>query len=97
MKPYIEPPLTVADIQSMPDDGNRYEVIEGELAKRGLYSVRGVIEYWIVDPATQSIELYRKRKEGGLKLTATLQSDDELTSTVLPGFRMPIEPLFVES
>ena len=31
MKPYIEPPLTIADIESMPDDGNRYEVIEGEL------------------------------------------------------------------
>ena len=187
MKPYIEPPLTIADIGSMPDDGNRYEVIEGELfvstaptifhqkivtriivafwlylrdhpigeilpgpgivfddfsgvipdlvfytherekrivaggrltaapeivieilspgssnerrdrhVKRSLYSVRGVHEYWIVDPATRSIELHAKRKEGGLEFAANLQSGDDLTSAVLPGFRMPVEPIFVE-
>ena len=27
----IEPMLTIADIDSMPEDGNRYEVIEGEI------------------------------------------------------------------
>lgn len=27
----IEPLLTIADLDSMPDDGNRYEIIEGEL------------------------------------------------------------------
>ncbi|HKZ77690.1 MAG TPA: Uma2 family endonuclease [Pyrinomonadaceae bacterium] len=27
----IEPLMTVADLEAMPDDGNRYEVIEGEL------------------------------------------------------------------
>ncbi|MEK6410050.1 MAG: Uma2 family endonuclease [Acidobacteriota bacterium] len=27
----LEPLLTIADIESMPEDGNRYEVIEGEL------------------------------------------------------------------
>jgi Uma2 family endonuclease len=27
----IEPLLTIADLDSMPEDGNRYELIEGEL------------------------------------------------------------------
>jgi Uma2 family endonuclease len=27
----IEPLMTVADLEAMPEDGNRYEVIEGEL------------------------------------------------------------------
>ena len=27
----LEPLLTIADIDSMPEDGNRYELIEGEL------------------------------------------------------------------
>ena len=27
----LEPILTIADLESMPEDGNRYEVIEGEL------------------------------------------------------------------
>lgn len=31
MATHIEPLLTVADLDIMPDDGNRYEVIEGEL------------------------------------------------------------------
>ena len=31
MSRQIEPVLTVADLDVMPDDGNRYEVIEGEL------------------------------------------------------------------
>jgi len=31
MATHIEPLLTIADLDSMPDDGNRYEIIEGEL------------------------------------------------------------------
>lgn len=31
MATHIEPQLTVADLDIMPDDGNRYEMIEGEL------------------------------------------------------------------
>jgi Uma2 family endonuclease len=31
MSTQIEPLLTVADLDCMPDDGNRYELIEGEI------------------------------------------------------------------
>jgi len=31
MSTQIDPLLTIADLDSMPDDGNRYEIIEGEL------------------------------------------------------------------
>ena len=31
MKTRIEPLLTMADVEAMPDDGTRYEVVEGEL------------------------------------------------------------------
>ena len=177
MKSYIEPPLTIADLDATPDDGNRYELIEGGLCvstapsylhqtillnigeairqylrkhpvgeivpgigvifddfsgvipdlvfftrerkgqilagprliaapdiaieilspgasnerrdqtlKRRLYSAHGVGEYWIVDPETRSVELHRKRKEGGLELAANLQIGDELTSAFLEGF-----------
>jgi Uma2 family endonuclease len=185
MKSYIEPPLTIADLEATPDDGNRYELIEGELyvstaptylhqrilvkiviavsgflavrpvgeilpgigvifddfsgvipdlvffsserkghilaggrltaapdiaieivspgasnerrdrqIKRRLYSIHGVGEYWIVDPETRSVELYRKRKQGGLVLAANLQIGDELASSVLHGFRLPIQAIF---
>jgi len=187
MAAYTEPPLTIADLDATPDDGNRYELIEGDIfvsssptifhqsiltrilvafalyliehpigeiipglgivfddfngvipdllfltherkkhivengrlkaapeivieilspgtanerrdrhQKRKLYSVRGVHEYWIVDPETRSIELLRKRKEGGLEVVANLQCGDELTSPLLPDFRLRVEPLFAE-
>jgi len=185
MKTYVEPPLTIADLEATPDDGNRYELIEGELhvstapsylhqfvlmniafavrqflvshptgeimpgigvvfddfsgvvpdlvyftnerkghilaggrltaapdiaieivspgsanerrdrhLKRKLYSAQGVGEYWIVDPETRSVEIYRKRLQGGLVLAAKLQSDNELASTVLEGFRIPVRAIF---
>lgn len=185
MKTYTEPPLTLADLEAAPDDGNRYELVEGELhvssapsifhqeislrialalsrylqmrplgkvlqgvgvifddfsavipdlvfvtherlqrseadgrlkfapeivieilspgasnerrdrqLKRDLYSRQGVHEYWIVDPAARAVELHRKRKTGGLEFIARLQSGDQLTSSVLPEFTLPIDSLF---
>jgi hypothetical protein len=45
----------------------------------------------ILKPAAWS---YRKRKEGGLVLAAKLQIGDELASTLLEGFRLPIQAIF---
>ena len=66
------------------------------VVKRRLYSVRGVHEYWIVDCEAKTVEVYRKRKEGGLKLAANLHSGDDLTSSVLPEFRLSLAQLFAE-
>jgi Uma2 family endonuclease len=62
--------------------------------KRQLYSTAGVSEYWILDPATRTIEIHRKRKEGGLRRAVILQPEDELTSLLLPEFRVPVVRLF---
>ena len=177
----IEPILTIADIDAMPEDGNRYEIIEGELfvsrapslkhqrvfrkllvaiatyldlnpigeivpgpgvvfsdfsgvipdiayvgnerlkeiargerltgapdliveilspgaenerrdkhAKRQLYRKYGVTEYWVVDPAKLTVEVYRTSK---LKLVATLHAEDELVTALLPGFRCPVRSI----
>jgi Uma2 family endonuclease len=51
-------------------------------------------EYWIVDPETRGVELYRKRKQGGLILASKLQPGDELTSMFLDGFRLPVQAIF---
>ncbi|MBU7582720.1 MAG: Uma2 family endonuclease [Nostoc sp. TH1S01] len=63
------------------------------LAKLKLYSVQGVLEYWIFDRSEQKAEVYR-REQGVLKLVATLYSQDELTSPLLPGFSCIIGKLF---
>ncbi|APB32646.1 Uncharacterized protein conserved in cyanobacteria [Gloeomargarita lithophora Alchichica-D10] len=63
------------------------------LAKLKLYSLQGVREYWIVDPGTQQVELYR-RQEAQLVRVATLLPEDELTSPVLPGFGCRVGAFF---
>jgi Uma2 family endonuclease len=62
-------------------------------AKLKLYSVRGVLEYWIVNFQEQVVEVYR-RENGILKLAATLYCQDELTSPILPGFSSLISKFF---
>ncbi len=62
-------------------------------AKLKLYSVRGVLEYWIVNFLESSVEVYR-RENAVLKLAVTLYSQDTLTSAVLPGFSCLVSQLF---
>ena len=184
MSTQIEPLLTIADLDAMPDDGNRYEIIEGELfvscspslthqrafgnlfvpisnwlaqnplgevfatpgvilsefsgvipdivfvsnerrdeiasgervlgapdliieivspgsenerrdrvAKRQLYGKYGVKEYWVVDPQQRTIEVYSLAGET-LKLRSVLQEQDDLTSSLLPGFSCKVEDVF---
>ena len=180
----IQPLLTVADLDLMPEDGNRYEIIEGELfvsrapgiqhqlivsniivevrqylnqnptgiivpgpgvifddlngvipdllfvsnerraeiasgdrvtgapdivieimssgaanarrdrvVKWQLYGKYGVREYWIVNPAERRIEVYVTDGQM-LVLAQTLSIEDELTSSILPGFRCAVARIF---
>jgi Uma2 family endonuclease len=61
--------------------------------KLRLYSLRGVREYWIIDWPAKSLQVYR-RESAALKLAATLLTDDELSSPLLPGFSLPVARLF---
>lgn len=61
--------------------------------KLKLYSRRGVREYWIVDWQAQQVEVFR-RSRARLIQAATLLSDDELASPLLPGFSCQVAQLF---
>lgn len=184
MATHVEPLLTIADLDSMPDDGNRYELIERELfvscspnlthqtvsgnlfrsvdsyliqntigriwttpgvifseysgvipdlvyvsherrneiasgdrvmgapdlaieivspgaenerrdrlVKRQLYGKYGVKEYWIVDFHKRTIEVYVLQGQM-LQLQSILTEQDELTSSVSPGYSCKVETLF---
>ena len=62
-------------------------------AKLRLYSTRGVREYWIADWQAKSLQIYR-REQALLKLAVTLFENDELTSPLLPGFKVKLARLF---
>ncbi|NCJ06337.1 Uma2 family endonuclease [Synechococcales cyanobacterium C] len=61
--------------------------------KLKLYSRYGVQEYWIVSWQHQSVEIYRLL-EAQLQLFCTLMGEDPLTSSLLPGFSVPVGQIF---
>jgi len=63
--------------------------------KLGLYSRRGVLEYWIVNWQERSIEVYQ-REQAVLKLHNTLYENDVLQSPHLPGFRCLVSEIFAD-
>ncbi len=62
--------------------------------KLKLYSIQGVLEYWILDYEQQRVEVYH-RNQGSLERVATLLGADHLTSPLLPEFRCPVVSLFL--
>ena len=60
--------------------------------KLKLYSVQGVQEYWIVDRVKQQVEVYRR--DGILKLAATLFNEDQISSPLLRRWSCRISSFF---
>ena len=63
------------------------------LIKRQLYAKFRVKEYWIVDPASRLIHIYRLSGRI-LKLAATLAEHDDITSPLLPGYSCKVASIF---
>ena len=63
--------------------------------KMAVYAQFGVQEYWIVDPETQTLELY-SRQNDELRLLQKVSAQEILQSPLLPGFRVSVGSIFVE-
>jgi Uma2 family endonuclease len=61
--------------------------------KRGLYGKYGVEEYWIVDIESLSVLIFRLQGQM-LEEIATLTGDEDLTSPLLPSFRLKVKTIF---
>jgi len=72
--------------------GNR-NARRDRVLKRRVYGKQGVHEYWIVDPLKRTVEVYGLR-ENSLDLLVTLQSDDEISTPLLPGLAIPLVKIF---
>src|SRR5712692_2901132 len=63
------------------------------LVKRQLYGKYGVLEYWVVDSENRLVEVYRLQ-EDRLASVATLRNSDEITTPLLPEFRLSVNTIF---
>ena len=61
--------------------------------KLKLYASQGVQEYWIANRTLQQVQVYR-RDGALLRLVATLMTEDEITSPLLPGFACRVGAFF---
>ncbi|HJX26877.1 MAG TPA: Uma2 family endonuclease [Thermoanaerobaculia bacterium] len=64
-----------------------------EVVKRGVYERFGVLEYWIVDPRHQTVQVLRAA-ESGFGAPADLSATDVLTTALLPGLEIPVSEIF---
>jgi len=61
--------------------------------KREIYAEAGIPEYWILDPAHDTITVLRLSGSQYVE-EAVLGSDDTLTTTTIPGFELQLSRLF---
>jgi len=84
-------PNLVIEIAS-PGTRTRDETIKGELYERS-----GVEEYWIVDPETEVVRVYRRNGERFNRPSELSNGAREvLTTPLLPAFELPLSQIFCE-
>jgi Uma2 family endonuclease len=83
------PPNLVAEIAS-PSTRKRDATI-----KRNVYERFGVDEYWIVEPADDTIQVYRLvHGRYGLAAVLARERGDALTTPLFPGLTLPLAKIF---
>jgi Uma2 family endonuclease len=67
-----------------------------KIRKFRLYEAHGVQEYWLANPETDTMEVYRLTPGGRLVLQATLSlaAGDVLETPLVPGLRIPLQEIF---
>jgi|SRR5215469_1386940 len=80
----VEPIVTVADLDAMPDDNNRYEVIDGELF---MSKSPGI-------PLQRALRNLISLFSNSLRSWATFGLNDIIRSTILAGFDQPVSAIF---
>ena len=92
--------LTPKNVQGAPDLA--VEVISeasrrlDKKLKRNLYARYDVLEYWLFDPELREVEIYRRDAENHLVKIVEYEDQGTLTSPLLPGLTINLEPLWPE-
>lgn len=85
----VEAPELVIEIISPGKENARRD----REVKRQVYGKNGVKEYWIADPLNKFLEIYRLKRHN-LVLVETLVDEDNVLSSVLPGFGCKARQIF---
>jgi Uma2 family endonuclease len=85
----IAAPDLIIEIVSLCSENERRD----RVAKRQLYGKFGVREYWIADPGQRTVEIFTW-KDGTFSQSLLFHADEELTSSVLPGFSFKVRRIF---
>jgi Uma2 family endonuclease len=64
--------------------------------KQQLYDRGGVREYWVIDPETNTVGVFRRAEDGGFPEVAGMKvsADTDLSTPLLPGLTIPLAKLF---
>jgi Uma2 family endonuclease len=62
--------------------------------KRDLYEKTGVCEYWLVDPETSALTIYRQEQAGRFGSAEPIDRSGALETPLLPGFSLLLTDLF---
>ena len=82
-------PDLIAEVIS---EGNRRH---DEVRKRKLYARHGVAEYWVVDPALETVKVYRHPEDGYERVAeCTAEGEDTLTTPLLSDWQLSLADLF---
>lgn len=63
--------------------------------KKALYGKKGVLEYWVIDPDTETVEVFKKNKSV-LISDKKYQQKDTIKSIIIKGFQMEVSDIFEE-
>ena len=61
------------------------------------YAAHEVGEYWMLDPAAKTVEIYHRNALGEYVLAGKASGDQEARSTVIKGFKAPARAFFEEA
>ena len=77
-------------IEVLSQGAERRDTVE----KRREYALTGIARYWVVDPKERTIEMLALSPDGTYATEGRLGIEDELTSPLFPGLRVPLRRIF---
>ena len=93
--------LTDKNVQGCPElvieIGSRSTRTRDVTIKRRLYERAGVTEYWVVEPRTESVRIYRRAHDGFDAPVEFAKGGSTIASPLFPGLFIPVADVFKDA